>query len=300
MTFRPLWMVIVFLVILPLQAETPFNWGKEELLARRLELIQQARQPGSNADSLVSPETPEKKVSVGKAALFSALLPGSGEFYARSYIKAAAFLAVEVTAWAVNVSYKKKGDDKDVEFKAYADAHWDEYRYWSYVNWVASNDPDYANIPLFPYDPVMFLIPEDYYNANRDLILSTLREIEGQEFSHRLPYTKTQQYYEMIGKYPGQFGNAWDDASFDRKYSGPDNITANNNFYMDMRDESNRFYDVAQYGLMVALINHVVSAVDAGFTARNYNRRQVKMEASYHQIRYKGEYMNMLGVNVTW
>jgi len=144
------------------------------------------------------------------------------------------------------------------------------------------------------------LIKEEYFNAHKDEILFNLREIEQNEFSHRLPSTRTQQYYEMIGKYPGQFGNAWSDASFDRKYSGPDNITSNNNFYMDMRDEANRYYDIAQYGLMAVLINHVVSAIDAGFTTRNYNRRQVKMEMSYKNLRYKREYVNMFGVNVSW
>jgi hypothetical protein len=69
---------------------------------------------------------------------------------------------------------------------------------------------------------------------------------------------------------------------------------------MDMRDQANRYYDIAQYGLMAVLINHVVSSIDAGFTTRNYNRRQVKMEMSYQNLRYKGEYLNMFGVNLSW
>jgi hypothetical protein len=228
---------------------------------------------------------------------------------AKSYVKAAVFLAVEVTAWAVNVSYTKKGDTKDSEFKQYAGENWDEYRYWSYVNWVGSQNEIYSNLVVpedewdiipAPNGGTWYLIKEEYFNAHRDEILSNLREIEQNEFSHRLPSTTTQQYYEMIGKYPGQFGNAWSDASFDRRYSGPDNITSNNNFYMDMRDEANRYYDIAQYGLMAVLINHVVSSIDAGFTTRNYNRRQVKMEMSYQNLRYKGEYLNMFGVNLSW
>jgi hypothetical protein len=69
---------------------------------------------------------------------------------------------------------------------------------------------------------------------------------------------------------------------------------------MTMRDDANRFYDIAQYGLMAALVNHLVSAIDAGFTARSYNRRHVRMEMSYQNIDYKGEYVNMLGVNLKW
>jgi hypothetical protein len=307
MKFQIFTIIFLCLSSMSLYAELPFNWGKEELLARRLalrnEVFQQTDQTVEQPSSLNASNTR----SVSRSVLFSAMLPGSGQFYSKSYIKAAVFLAVEVGAWAVNISYHKKGDNKDREFKQYADVNWSEYRYWSYVNWAAANDPNYSGMDLFPYNEYSarnggkwYLIPEDYYNNNQQNIINTLREVESNKFSHRLPSSKTQQYYEMIGKYPMQFGNAWEDASFDRQYSGPDNITSGNNLYMDMRDESNRLYDISQYGVMVALVNHVISAIDAGFTARNYNRRQLKMEMSYQNYRYKNEYLNMLGMNLKW
>jgi hypothetical protein len=291
-----------------MHAQTPFNWGNDELLARRLELRNRAMSKTQDTTySYMDSELPNQK-SVGKAVLFSALVPGSGQFYAKSYIKTAVFLAIEVSALAVNISNTQKGDDKDLEFRQYADANWDEHRYWSYVNWVGLDKGIYTDLVVpenyiemvtAPNGGTWYLIDEQYFNANKDEILSNLREIEENEFSHRLPSTKTQQYYEMIGKYPGQFGNAWNDASFDIDYR-PDNVTPSVNFYMDMRDQANRYYDMAQYGLMAVLINHVVSAIDAGFTTRNYNRRQVQMEMSYNNIRYKGDYLNMFGVNVKW
>lgn len=287
-------------------AETPFTWGKEIVLARRIELIKQAREHVQDSGTQLSPTMQPDQKSVGKAVLFSALLPGAGEFYSNSYIKAAAFLAVEIGAWAVNISYHKKGDKKDSEFKLFADDNWNEYRYWSYVNWVAANDPNYEGT-TYPYREVpapdggkWYLIEEYYYNNEREQVLATLRQVEADRFSHRLPSTKTQQYYEMIGKYPMQFGNAWSDANFEKIYSGPSNITSNNNYYMDMRDDANRLYDIAQYGAMTALINHVVSAIDAGFTARHYNRGHATVEMSYKNLQYKSEYINMLGVNVKW
>ena len=78
--------------------------------------------------------------------VFSAVMPGSGQFYAKSYVKAAVFLAAEVTAWAVYFSNTKKGDKRDSEFKQYAGENWDEYRYWSYVNWVGLNDDAYSDL----------------------------------------------------------------------------------------------------------------------------------------------------------
>jgi hypothetical protein len=151
-----------------------------------------------------------------------------------------------------------------------------------------------------PNGGTWYLIDEQYFNENRETIINNLRQVEAEAYSHRLPETKTQQYYEMIGKYPMQFGNAWDDARFDYDYSGPSNITSNNNYYMDMREESNRLYNVAQNALMVVMINHLVSAIDAGFTTRNYNRRVVQMEMSYNNVQIKGEYLNMFGVNLKW
>lgn len=300
---------ILLLIVFSLQAGAPFDWGNDEIIVRRMELKQKAQANTQDMDPDFTGTSMGDQRSISKAVAFSLLLPGSGQFYAKSYIKSAIFFAVEIGAWATNISYNKKGDDKDREFKAYANERWDEYRYWSYVNWTGLGDEQYTNLVVpenyvhdvpAPNGGIWHLIDEDYYNANRDQILQNLRQIEENEFSHRLPKTKTQQYYEMIGKYPHQFGAAWEDASFDRTYSGPNNITDNNNFYMDMREESNRLYDKAQYGLMVALVNHVISAIDAGFTARNYNRRQARMEMSYHNFLYKGEYVNMFGVNMKW
>ena len=250
---RYIWLGVVLAVCSStLQAEVPFNWGKEELLARRLELRTRAmNQTGDSSAAFTETQAMGQK-SIGKAVVFSAVVPGTGQFYAKSYVKAAVFLAVEVTAWAVYFSNTKKGDKRDGEFKQYAGENWNESRYWSYVNWVGSNNEIYSDL-VVPEDYIetvtapnggeWHLINEQYYQANRDEILAKLREIEQNEFSHRLPSTTTQQYYEMIGKYPGQFGNAWSDASFDRRYSGPDNITSNNNFYMETREEANRYYD---------------------------------------------------------
>ncbi|RQW07665.1 MAG: hypothetical protein EH225_01345 [Calditrichaeota bacterium] len=298
-----IFLITIFFV--SLQAETPFTWGEEYIMARRLELIQEAQQQTQQTEQASAAEMGSGQKSVGKAVLFSALVPGSGQFYSKSYIKAGIFLAAEISAWVVNISYNQKGDDKDAEFKAYANENWDERRYWSFLNWEASEkDPDYN---AFPYEEqtalnggTWYLIPEDYYNSNRENIIGTLREVERELHTHQLPSTRTQQYYEMIGKYPMQFGYAWSDASFDRSYSAPDNITPNNDFYMDMREDSNRLYNIAQYGAMAALVNHVIAAIDAGFTTRNYNRRHARIEMSYDNYLYKGEYLNMLGIDVKW
>ena len=309
MRFFNLCLILVLSNIFLLKAEQPFEWGDQQIVARRMEMKDNVKQNMQDVDPDYSGTPVGDQRSIGKAVAFSLLVPGSGQFYSNSYIKSAIFLAIEIGAWATNISYHKKGDNKDREFKNYANNNWSEYRYWSYVNYSAQGEEQYTNYVVpenyiytetAPNGGTWYLIDQDYYNAHRNEIINNLRYVEADKFSHRLPGSKTQQYYEMIGKYPHQFGAAWSDASFDLIYSGPDNITSNNNFYMDMREEANRLYDKAQYGLMVALVNHVVSAIDAGFTARSFNRENMKVEMSYRNINYKGEYINMFGVNMKW
>jgi hypothetical protein len=300
--------ILVFMASL-LVAGEPFRWGDEELVGQRMALQQGAVRNVSEQDDLGNSQSTSQK-SVKKSVIFSALVPGAGQFYSQSYIKGAVFAAVEAGAWVLFISYNKKGKDKETEFHNYADQNWSEYRYWSYVAYRAAEEMDNPPIPLnslqqqnMPDGRTWYLIPQDQYNAQ---LINELRTTEGQldGFSHHLPETKTQQYYEMIGKYPAQFGYAWEDATFNpsKPYSGyTPNYTEKNNYYEGLRDDSNHFYNVAGYGAMTALVNHVISAIDAGFTARRFNRSHaVQMEMSYNNLLYKGEYVNMFGVNLRW
>ena len=102
----------------------------------------------------------------------------------------------------------------------------------------------------------------------------------------------------MVGKYPRQFGNAWDDASFNQGYSGYTNTYSNNNRTSeDLRFELNELYDRAGYGSMIILVNHLISAIDAGFTARGVNRR---LQMTYNKRYLDGEQVNMLGMRMSW
>jgi hypothetical protein len=66
-----------------------------------------------------------------------------------------------------------------------------------------------------------------------------------------------EHFYEDIGKY-AYYICGWDsDESLKT--------------YVDMRDDSNRLLKGSNYAIMAAVINHVVSAIDALRLARNYN-----------------------------
>ena len=133
------------------------------------------------------------------------------------------------------------------------------------------------------------------------------------QFTHNLPETKTQQYYEMVGKYH-QFACGWNDfegyqiidgvvqmevvthvnaagdsvsaeipvmlkndaGAFD--YSDDGFNSANHvDTYVDLREEANIAYEVGQNWLMVTLLNHVASAFDASYVIKSKYTIETKL-----------------------
>jgi len=198
-----------------------------------------------------------KGKSSKRAFVYSLIVPGSGEFYAGSKIKAALFFGLDVTLWALYFNYHGKGKDEEKRYKAFADEHWSEdgYILWL-LNSVYTTNPDvnFENVcDTFPY---------------KDL------ENKWTYFSHRLPGEKTQQYYEMIGKYE-QFGSGWEDYWYDpNKYRDP---------YLNMRRISNDWLNKAKYSAMFSLANHILSAFDAAIAVKKYNKKGER----FSQIEFK-------------
>ncbi len=206
------------------------------------------------------------------AAGLSLVVPGAGEFYAGSYWKAALFFAADVAFWVLAYSNDKKGDDQTAFFQQYADNHWSVIRYAefslqrhvpegrraAYANLINPN----ANLP-------------DWQRVDWGLLNQMEREIsstpEGRYYSHTLPIRPEQQYYELIGKYP-QYNQGWDDARPDWVYSETD-VTERFRYYAQQRGRANDYYNTATTFVTVAVINHVISALDAAWSAASYNKR---------------------------
>ncbi len=213
-------------------------------------------------------EKREEKKSVMLAGGLSALLPGAGEFYNGDYIKSALFFAAEVAAVSVGVIYDKKGDDQTSFFENYANNHWSVARYalWTITNLSTLNGD---------------LNPDDYAGLFLDAgktkvdwnVLNRLEGDIGGYYSHRLAHFGEQQYYEMIGKYP-QFNPGWDDFGDEHtpfKYG--DDVTPHYHYYSDLRGKANEFYYVADAAVIVVIVNHVISAVEAMWTVNKYNKK---------------------------
>jgi len=197
-----------------------------------------------------------------KMLLFSALIPGAGELYMGSYLKGAAFFAIEVGVWTMYAVYHKKGIDKEDEFKKYANEYWDEEKYLGWFN--------------------------------------NLDSLQQKAFSHQLPETKTQQYYEMIGKYD-QFIVGWEDVDFNTPLEDIYDIYNDyREHYMDMRYDSNQLLKRATTGAYLAMFNHIFSAIDAAWTAKKHNSRIIKSAIRMENKRFNSEDLPMLTLKISW
>ncbi|MEW6511394.1 MAG: hypothetical protein AB1428_10580 [Bacteroidota bacterium] len=224
-------------------------------------------EPGVRGGSLqdaVGEAAVEARKSPWLAAGLSLALPGAGEFYAESYWKSAAFFAVEAAVWIVAYTYDKKADRQTDFFQNYANEHWSVYRYAVYArDNLAPAAGDYSGLIIpgtdgrYPWERVDWVV------------LNRMERDIGGYYSHTLPRWGEQQYYELIGKYP-QFNQGWDDAPPAFNYGDP--LTGRFLYYADERGKANRYYETASTMVTIAIVNHILSAIDAAWSAGSYNR----------------------------
>ncbi|MFH0991774.1 MAG: hypothetical protein V1799_17335 [bacterium] len=240
---------------------------------------------GHGFDSLLEEEKVKKSPLL--AALYSAAIPGAGEFYTERYWKAGGFLAAEIALWVVYAVYDGKGNDQTAIFEQFADDHWSVVHY---ANWMEV----YANElrPGVQFGPIVIKTtgkPWENINWNE---LNRAEELLGQQvgngFTHRLPMRPDQQYYEEIGKYP-QYGGGWEDAqSYQPGGYKPFDVTKSNVppmffQYSKMRGRANDLYTVGRTASSLLVANHVLSALDAAWSATQFNA-ELKVEAHLQPV----------------
>jgi hypothetical protein len=184
-----------------------------------------------------------KGKSLKRAFVYSLLIPGTGELYAGSKLRAAIFLGADVTLWALYFHYHGQGTDKESEYRDFADLHWSEE---DYISWLVQEYGITSDTEPYYVDSL---------TGERDY------------FSHHLPSSKTGQYYEMIGKYQ-QFSYGWDDFA--------NSNSVDREIYLYMRHNANDLLNKATYSAMFSLANHILSAFDAAILVRGYNKRGEK------------------------
>ena len=240
-------------------------------------------------------------VNPGKALLLSAIVPGAGQFYARQWVSGGIFLFIELAAWGSVYYFYNESMDKQDEFEEFAQEHFIEDDYRS-VEYSLATNAMYGDT-LIPYNGT----PAEWTALDWNTKIHFLPK-EG--FTHELPthdeeynfddQSMEQQYYEMIGKYLHQFGFGWNDGYGDTdEFPHFEGASPNSKKYMGMRHDHNVLWDYSDWGLKVALLNHVASALHASFTVKA-GRREAKADLSFRQIPYDRELINAAGLNITW
>lgn len=210
------------------------------------------------------------------AAGFSLVIPGAGEIYNGDYLKAGLFLAAEAVLIYLKIDYDKKGDDQTAYFQNYANQNWDPAKYarWT-IKKFGINEADYPNL----FDDTRTKIKSwSELNKLEDYIGKT---DAGKYYSHHLAGFGEQQYYEMIGKYQ-QFNGGWkefDENDMSYIYGSP--LTKMFTDYSVERGKANDFYNKASTAMSIVVANHIISAVDAFFSAKSYNKK-LKISVDLH------------------
>lgn len=232
-----------------------------------------------------------KPKSSRKAFFLSLLLPGLGETYVgskRSFI----FFGVEALSWWMYVTNTQKGNDLEKDYESFADKNWhydditdaNQYNYWEWLKKQYSVPDSIGS--------------RDFSKIDKFIENKTSGSSGGGSI-HNLPSTKTQQYYEMTGKYD-QFVFGWSDIDDNNKNGEPinPNLSANGykldtqsvnspmrTKYMNMRGDSNDKLKAGQTGLQLMMINRIISAVDAARLAYHHNQKN-KSDLSMVRVRF--------------
>ncbi len=223
----------------------------------------------------------------GKALMYSLILPGGGQLYLGQWKRAIFYLVLESAAIVANSQYHRQGEDQVNHNKDFANAEWD------FVDWIKNAEtfnPEGAEVLDFGAEGSHGL---DFYILDANGGAESFRagdnneqgEIGQQEmytwvtatYKGRIFVKLNGEYYENIGKYE-QFHTGWED--YDSSWvieakSGLGVHSVKRDFYLSERRKANRLLSAASYTLSALMFNHVVSGVDAIFSASRRNRRLV-------------------------
>ncbi len=218
------------------------------------DFIKSFAQEEKKGDEFSSTATSDKGVynyeykSPKRAFIYSLIIPGWGQKYAGSHIaKPIFFVLAEASAWGFQFKYRKDGNNQTDVFQAFASQYWHE--------WDSTTTTG-----------------QSYRNWILDTLLETYDDTG---FTHQLPNSRTQQYYEMIGKYD-QFRGGWEDYWTNRaKFDSTDKyVSPRRTQYLTMRQKANDLLNKADRFVLLSMLNHLFSAFDAAISASRHNRNQ--------------------------
>jgi hypothetical protein len=191
----------------------------------------------------------------GKAVpmVLSMIMPGAGELYLGHYYRGGVLMAVDIASWMGVKHYHDKGNDIKTEYRAYADLHWSEDKFWG----------AYGQDPAADYYPGI-----DYFDTqNPSLYVSRVAD--------------EREWYENLGKW-NQFVFGWDDFRDPRvdygvgfepgdaqllkaRWLGDPSVSPHREAYRRMREDSNNQFTNRDRLLYLNIATRVLSVFHVAY-----------------------------------
>lgn len=254
------------------------------------------------------------------AMLLSLILPGLGQFYAHSNGKAALYLGLEVALGTAATVLAVQGNQQEQEARDFADAHYSVDTMVNYYHALRSKillsvgadtlsdgtpKEQYADFEMenIFYDSGLVLFRQGAIDKSDDYFgtIETKSYVQGWDDcepdyqaifngAKGTPLTGNHGTYEIVGtglegtdssylvyRIKDEFGTPLEK---DWLYG----YSQNQHNYMNMRKDSKELLDASKYVLFAMIANHVISAIDAGITARRYNDRLLNKQSIWNHL----------------
>jgi hypothetical protein len=265
------------------------------------------------------------------AMLLSFILPGAGQAYARSIVKTAIFGVAELGIVGASIAFWVQGNRKSDEYLDYADRHFDTEKFADYYNDLSdsllawsSNNPDEARKRLQTF----YSLPHQNQNY---VYIDTFRvwaAQRGRDFYNQIGDNQFVQGWIdaepslsqivdgyrnvsandtqlIVGQHvyplePQFIGDSAKDSSFllwvpDPKRKDKQIIGQGYSHYQftynQMVSEARASYDKGQILLVMLLLNHIGSAMDAGLTAKRHNDELLGKQSLWRRLEFEQQWV---------
>ena len=257
----------------------------------------------SNYEYTLRNETKVQSLNVNlKAMLYSAILPGAGEYSMGHTKRAYLFLGIEAFALGTWNMFNQKGLDVQDEYRAFANKHWSLERWlYDYYNWSGPGNEfhynfineDSGNYPEIWEDShhLNFLYKGEYISSNSErfevlydeLKVIYLEQNSSEYFENNIQVEKDHHYYENIGKYD-HFYAGWEDNDllyvFVKELGGEYiAMSPYKKKYRETWNNSNDHYRIASFALSSMVANHFASIMDVLILSKISNNKIQNLSA---------------------
>jgi hypothetical protein len=254
-----------------------------------------------------------------KAFFLSLLLPGLGEYYAKASIPRIAIPAgVEVATYISSAIFSMKYREKTDLYKKFADENYSHDRFNTWYKYVTNESTTNVVIKTTAHDSAYFGVDQnnktnDYYEmiGKYDMFTQGWKDVnpilDSIYYRDQNPQSVMTELKAMAGdtaRYWSAFAldssNNFENAYIKDQVSGKiinakfmwmkDDSrpfyygkSANQLYYMTLRNDANEMADVSRSILFTLIVNRLVSAVDAALAATSYNRKITGGSLTYYQ-----------------